>query len=189
MKTRSNHRRLSTIAKPDSESHCKPWWEDLWRIRNGCTGSCSRKWYSSLHDFCIATHLTCVRSYVSPTLVWQLRSANRSTFLSLSGHLARICTEPVWFRMESSDPASNSWPIWMAISAATDLTTQLWTSRCSIYHGGLGRILQLVFLRISLEQRWPSDTSGFRLEPFRPNSFPTLRWWNGCSQWWAICTT
>ncbi len=146
MKTRSNHRRLSTIAKPDSESHCKPWWEDLWRIRNGCTGSCSRKWYSSLHDFCIATHLTCVRSYVSPTLVWQLRSANRSTFLSLSGHLARICTEPVWFRMESSDPASNSWPIWMAISAATDLTTQLWTSRCSIYHGGLGRILQLVFL-------------------------------------------
>ena len=90
---------------------------------------------------------------------------------------------------QSSDLASNSWPIWMAISAATDLTTQLWTSRCSIYHGGLGRILQLVFLRISLEQRWPSDTSGFRLEPFRPNSFPTLRWWNGCSQWWAICTT
>ena len=87
-----NHRRLSTIAKPDSESHCKPWWEDLWRIRNGCTGSCSRKWYSSLHDFCIATHLTCVRSYISPTLVWQLWSANRSTFLSLSGHLARICT-------------------------------------------------------------------------------------------------
>src|SRR6266498_4987413 len=41
----------------------------------------------------------------------------------------------------------------MAISAATDLTTQLWTSRCSIYHGGLGRILQLVFLHISLEQR------------------------------------
>src|SRR6266545_2734993 len=41
----------------------------------------------------------------------------------------------------------------MAISAATDLTTQLWTSRCSIYHGGLGHILQLVFLRISLEQR------------------------------------
>src|SRR6266511_4180703 len=41
----------------------------------------------------------------------------------------------------------------MAISAATDLMTQLWTSRCSIYHGGLGRILQLVFLCISLEQR------------------------------------
>src|SRR6266545_1584456 len=40
----------------------------------------------------------------------------------------------------------------MAISATTDLTTQLWTSRCSIHHGGLGCILQLVFLHIPLEQ-------------------------------------
>src|SRR6266508_3756016 len=56
----------------------------------------------------------------------------------------------------------------MAISAATDLTTQLWTSRCSIYHGGLGQcILQLVFLHISLEQR-----SSRRLMTIVDNSLP-----------------
>ena len=46
--------------------------------------------YSSIS---LDPHATSFRNYVSPTLVWRLRSANHSGSQSLSGHSGKTCTE------------------------------------------------------------------------------------------------
>ena len=153
IKTRSVHSMSSTTVKPDSESHCRLWWRDLKKIKNGCTGFLAGRWYVCLIISILFDPHASFRSCVSPMLVWQLQLANHSRSQSLFGHSGRTCTEPAWMgQMLDSAPASSSWHIWMGIWAAMDLTTQHSMSTRFCTPGGRVRILQLGRHPISVRQ-------------------------------------
>ena len=170
IKTRSGHRKLLTIVKPDSESHFRQWWRDQSRIRNGCTEHFSRRWYLSSHAFLLASHWAFFRNHASPTSEWQLPSASHSTSQSLSGPSARTCTKSGWFQIVCSNPASSSLCTWMAISATMDLMTQHSASRTSTCHGGAACILRLAIHHTSVQQQssWHSITI---IDNWQPPSF------------------
>ena len=110
MKTRSVHRMLWTTVKPNSESHCRPWWRDLKRIKNGCTGFLARRWYVCLITWILFDPHASFRSCVSPMLVWQLQLANHSRSQLLLGHSGRTCTELAWMGQTLySTPPLSSW--------------------------------------------------------------------------------
>jgi len=154
MKTRSVHRMLWTTVKPNSESHCRPWWRDLKRIKNGCTGFLARRWYVCLITWILFDPHASFRSCVSPTLVWQLQLANHSRSQSLLGHSGRTCTELAWMGQTLySTPPLSSWLTWMEIWAAMDLMTQHSMSTCFCSHGGRVCMFRLAFHPISVRQQ------------------------------------